>query len=85
MTVEQVLEEVKALTPEERQRVRAALDEAGETGEAELRERERAFVERLKAQGAIYQFPLADEEPAVDSWDFQSDKAANLNIVVRLY
>jgi len=53
MTVEQVLEEVRALTPEERQRVRAALDEASGADEADLPARERAWRQRMEAKGLL--------------------------------
>ena len=55
MTLEQILEEVRTLTPEEQRQVRAALENEGSatngraTTDEELRRRENAFVERLKA------------------------------------
>lgn len=80
MTVEQVLEEVKALTPEERQRVRAALDSAiaeqnpaSPLGEEETLRRENLLEQRLRAAGLLEEMPLdEDGDPgAIEPEEFQ--------------
>ncbi len=69
MTVEQIVAEVRAMPPNERQKLRAVLDETPE-GEATIRARERAFAEKLRAESAAYRVDF-DETAVVDSWEFK--------------
>ena len=53
MTLEQILEEVRTLTPEEQRQVRAALDEVSETNEDDVRAREEAWERRMEEKGLL--------------------------------
>jgi uncharacterized membrane protein len=53
MTLEQIFEEVRALSPAEQEQLRAMLEEAREEDEANLRERERAWRRQMEARGLL--------------------------------
>ena len=77
MTLEQILEEVRTLTPEEQRQVRAALENEGSatngraTNEDELR-REGLFEQRLRAAGLLEEVPPDENEElavAPEDWE----------------
>lgn len=62
--LEKIVEEIKTLTPEQRQRVREMLDGASsdETPEEELQRREEQVYQRLRKTGILVKIPLEDVE-----------------------
>lgn len=64
LALEKIIDEIKALTPEQRQRIREMLDEtpSGETPEEELRRREEQVNQRLYEKGILVKIPLEDVE-----------------------
>lgn len=61
VALEKIVDEIKALTPEQRQRVREMLDNA-ETPEQELQRREDEFKQRLLDKGIVIHIPLENVE-----------------------
>jgi len=58
-TLEQIIDEVHALSLSEKKKLRQALDrELGPVGHADLDSREEAFVDRLRQKGLIAEVPL---------------------------
>jgi len=66
-TLEKVLEEVKRLAPDERQRLREMLDTLPDADEAEMRRREAEFERRLLEKGLTVKLPL----PASSAMPFE--------------
>lgn len=58
-TVEKIAEEIKTLSPQQRQRLRDMLDESPEE---ELRRRKEEVYQRLRDKGIIVHIPLPDTE-----------------------
>ena len=64
-TLEQIIDEARALSPGERRKLREALDhELGSASQTDLDSNERAFVNRLRQKGLITAVParLPDDE-----------------------
>ena len=64
-TLEQIIDEARALSPGEKHKLREALDrELGPVGQADLEAKERTFVNRLMQKGLITEVParLPDDE-----------------------
>ena len=64
-TLEQIIDEARALSPSEKQKLRQALDqELGPVGQADLDSKEATFVNRLRQRGLITEVPsrLPDDE-----------------------
>lgn len=58
-TLEQIIDEARALSPGEKQKLRQALDrELGPVGHTDLDSREEIFVNRLRQKGLIAEVPL---------------------------
>jgi len=58
-TLEQIIDEARALSPGEKQKLRQALDrELGPVGQTDLDSREAAFVNGLRQKGLIAEVPL---------------------------
>jgi len=64
-TLEQIIDEARALSPGEKHKLREALDrELGPADQADLDSKERSFVNRLRQKGLITEVParLPDDE-----------------------
>lgn len=64
-TLEQIINEARALSPEEKRKLREAVDhELGPPNQTDLDSSERAFVNRLRQKGLITSVParLPDDE-----------------------
>jgi hypothetical protein len=64
-TLEQIIDEARALSPGEKRKLREVLDrELGAVGQADLDSKEGTFVNRLKQKGLITEVPsrLPDDE-----------------------
>lgn len=59
VTVEKIVEEIKTLSPQQRQRLRDMLDESPEE---ELHRRKEEVYQRLRDKGIIVHIPLPDVE-----------------------
>ena len=58
-TLEQIIDEARALSPGEQQKLREALDrELDPVGKTELDSKEESFVKRLRQKGIIAEVPL---------------------------
>jgi hypothetical protein len=71
VTLEKIVDEIKALTPKQRQRVREMIDNAptGETPEEELRWRKEEVYQRLRDKGIVIHIPLPITDPKpFDDW-----------------
>jgi hypothetical protein len=71
VALEKIVDEINALTPEQRQRLREMLDNApsGETPEEELRRRKDVFYQHLYEKGIIAKIPLPIVDPKpFDEW-----------------
>jgi hypothetical protein len=64
-TLEQIIDEARALSPGEKHKLREALDhELGPVGQADLEAKERTFLNRLRQKGLITEVParLPDDQ-----------------------
>lgn len=72
VVLEKIVEEIKALTPEQRQILRDMLDtlpQSNETPEEEMRQREDELLRRLHEKGILAKIPLPITDPRpFDDW-----------------